>query len=40
VAHQVKEWRAANKFTLQELEQHFITQELEKTNSPEQKESA
>ena len=29
IAHQVKEWRAANKFTQQELEQQYITQELE-----------
>lgn len=37
IAHQVKEWRAANKFTQQELEQQFITQELEKTNQLVQK---
>jgi hypothetical protein len=36
VAHQVKEWRAANKFTQQELAEQFINQELENTSQSEQ----
>lgn len=32
IAHQVKEWRARNNFTLAELEQQYIAQELKKAN--------
>lgn len=36
VAHQVKEWRANNKATPEELEQQFAAQERDKTNTLEQ----
>lgn len=36
VAHQVKEWRANNKATPEELEQQFAAQELDKTNKLDQ----
>ena len=33
---QVREWRARNKFTQEQLEAQFIAQELENTSQPEQ----
>lgn len=40
VAHQVKEWRARNQFTHEQVEQQFIAQELADSNPPEQQETA
>lgn len=33
---QVREWRARNKFSQEQLEQQFIAQELENTSQPKQ----